>query len=1098
MTQLSYLANSNKGWEFPRGYNEKFSFFHLRRHSQQFQDKLFRRTYHSNFEKLDPELVDWCNRSVGVIQQRQSDNKADNTNSSKTKRLLSFSATVVKRKDHTGESGCGNCTIKFQANQQNVNLMSSQGDKFIAVTLWHEKSNLIHGLAAIDSSCRGGEFNVEIYASSKSSLLFSSKSKWSVKVLGSLKKDVIVPVSASNVSSSFTPKKVDSSSNSGEYDHHDSPEYVFRKNILKWDLQNLDRAPQLRRGPVVPIGTTNDSYDAAIPCIFEEVKAVIVQGLGNQTLYSTEFVMGKQNVLEASKVQNNSNPSKLVLHDFNLRREISDKYTENEVVVKLSPSKDNSVVLTGLLSIQRTLGDQESPLLPSYGIKFILDPDQRTWLSRHFMAGVKWKLSALASITGFVRLYALATREKGTYNRLERLLFSPCRLSNLHNNTSKKTPSPQIPCGDTACFNEKQSHLVNEYVRYVPSVYGYQGPPGTGKTETLCGLLKSLYDNGKRVLVCAPSNKAVQVVARRFLEHNPLCQCDMLYVGVKSKLDSALDLVFYDTWYELRFAPVTKIRNILTTLLKCMDPVEIADVKAVRKLSMDITNIQIKVYKEVWSNLKSEYNEVFDKVDSRLRFLSNIIESSLDEDSTAKVNKDIIKDTIKGVLIALAEMGDQLKHDWDQLLHSRRIVFCTLMTSARSGMRKHFQDKFPCGTAFDDLIVDEAGQSVELETMLPIGFYNIPRVLLMGDTNQLPATVIAKSNGCNVGESNYRRSLMKRLELCKVNIPRLTVQYRMHPEIMQFPSQEYYGGELECAPSIKERTVPFEYTKSLRPYQWVDISDGKQSGTESKGNDEEALFVARLVKYLIDECHFSVQSIGIISFYSLQVELIKTKLHPSARGVKVNTVDGYQGGECDLIILSMVRSKGLGFLSEFERLNVALTRAKHSLFIVGNANAFAPPKRNSEEVRSAHRLLEDARARKVVISHTDFKRRAGWDDVVCTSVAPDTMKKGNQRNKVKSKGKSTGTKSPSQGCTEASNTERSGADKKMVYKVKASKKKQVTSNKQNEIKNQCISKKAVSESSNDSLSKEFANLAVANVEKKNVTCKKKRAKNAAK
>jgi senataxin len=242
----------------------------------------------------------------------------------------------------------------------------------------------------------------------------------------------------------------------------------------------------------------------------------------------------------------------------------------------------------------------------------------------------------------------------------------------------------------------------------------------------------------------------------------------------------------------------------------------------------------------------------------------------------------------------------------------------------------------------DTLIVDEAGQAVEAETLIPMRL-DPEKVLLIGDIQQLPATVISQ----DAEKLKFGRSLMERLiHDCSQPFEMLKIQYRMHPEISFWPSQKYYEGKLKnhesvCSPhhTIQEMAgcLPI-----LSPYSFINIESQETKGPLGRSflNRAEVTSTALIVNYLAQKHRINVEErVAIISFYSAQVSSIYETLRGKYPKIKVNTVDGFQGGENDIVIISCVRAnreKQIGFLKQSKRLNVALTRARFSLIILGN------------------------------------------------------------------------------------------------------------------------------------------------------------------
>ncbi len=251
------------------------------------------------------------------------------------------------------------------------------------------------------------------------------------------------------------------------------------------------------------------------------------------------------------------------------------------------------------------------------------------------------------------------------------------------------------------------------------------------------------------------------------------------------------------------------------------------------------------------------------------------------------------------------------------------------------------------GCEFETVIIDEACQSVELSSLIPLQ-YNCKKCIMVGDPKQLPPTVISKS----AVNFKYDRSLFQRI--MKANpksINLLSIQYRMHPEISRFPSAAFYETRLTNAPNIAQsREIDLHNHPLFKPFQFIDVV-----GKESNHNNRKSIFNQCEIDACLELVYNLAKSfpnqnfahrIGIISFYKEQVYLLrrnfkKTFGNDIVSMIDINTVDGFQGQEKDIIILSCVRSSdsgNVGFLSDERRINVSLTRAKYCLIVVGSQN----------------------------------------------------------------------------------------------------------------------------------------------------------------
>ena len=244
------------------------------------------------------------------------------------------------------------------------------------------------------------------------------------------------------------------------------------------------------------------------------------------------------------------------------------------------------------------------------------------------------------------------------------------------------------------------------------------------------------------------------------------------------------------------------------------------------------------------------------------------------------------------------------------------------------------------------MLIDEATQACESECLLPL-LKGAKHAILVGDHCQLGPVVLCK----NAAKAGLKMSLFERLVKLKMKPHMLQVQYRMHPKLSEFPSNTFYYGSLQNGVSIEERTHfnNFPWPDPKNPsffFHIVGQEELSASGT-SYLNRAEAEFIENVVNKLL-RSNVKADQIGIITPYEGQrCYLVSHLLKPgnnNYKEIEVVSVDSFQGREKDYIILSCVRSnenKIIGFLEDPRRLNVALTRARYGLIIVGNAQALA-------------------------------------------------------------------------------------------------------------------------------------------------------------
>ncbi|KAL4318859.1 hypothetical protein GQ457_18G023450 [Hibiscus cannabinus] len=332
------------------------------------------------------------------------------------------------------------------------------------------------------------------------------------------------------------------------------------------------------------------------------------------------------------------------------------------------------------------------------------------------------------------------------------------------------------------------------------------------------------------------------------------------------------------------------------------------------------------------------------------------------------------------VLKALRDSLNELKLPSTTNKHSIR-QFCfksaSLLFSTASSSFKLYKVKMK---PLDVVVIDEAAQLKECESAIPLQLPGLVHSVLIGDEQQLPATVL--SNVSN--KAGFGRSLFQRLTTLGHAKHLLNIQYRMHPSISCFPNSCFYNNNILDAATVKHKSYEKHYLPwpMFGPYSFIHVSGREEQDgvAHSHRNMTEVAVVQRLVQTLFTAWKRSRKrlSVGIISPYTAQVVSIQEKLgwkYEKADGfvVKVKSVDGFQGGEEDIIILSTVRSNrtgAIGFISSSQRTNVALTRAKHCLWIVGDGRTL------SERESVWQDLVCDAKARRRFFNADEDKELA--------------------------------------------------------------------------------------------------------------------------
>ena len=446
-------------------------------------------------------------------------------------------------------------------------------------------------------------------------------------------------------------------------------------------------------------------------------------------------------------------------------------------------------------------------------------------------------------------------------------------------------------------LNPTQERAVNE-VLWAKDVAIVHGPPGTGKTTTLVEAINETLMRESQVLVCAQSNMAVDWISEKLVDRG----INVLRIGNPTRVNDKMLGVTYERRFESHpdYPQLWAIR------------------KAIRELR---------------KNRKKGSENYHQKMD---RLKSRAAEIEL------RINAELFGEA--------------------------RVIACTLVGSAH-----HLLE----GMKFGTLFIDEAAQALEAACWIPMR--RASRVILAGDHCQLPPTV----KSIAALRAGLGKTLMERIAENKPEVVTLLkIQYRMNDEIMRFSSDWFYGGKVESAPQIKYRSV-LDYD---HPITWIDTSNEENQITiEGEDAPEDSASTASSVSAanLNSDLNFKEQfvgesfgrinkaeaeltlltlaeyftkigkqrvleeriDVGIISPYRAQVQYLKKLIKkyeffkPYRRLISVNTVDGFQGQERDVILISLVRSNDegqIGFLKDLRRMNVAMTRARMKLIILGN------------------------------------------------------------------------------------------------------------------------------------------------------------------
>ena len=507
---------------------------------------------------------------------------------------------------------------------------------------------------------------------------------------------------------------------------------------------------------------------------------------------------------------------------------------------------------------------------------------------------------------------------------------------------------------------------------------------GTGKTNTLVALLQSLVALKLRVHATAPTNVAVSELASRFLQASPHLRLgDILLVGTKDRLkvtdeENSLDKLLLDSRLDRyenavlnfpRYASsfIAYIQRLINVINAVRDTDAYSSADDENKLPYQSFLNTVDNVLEVITFLHQEipFGFVQNLQDSDVACIVEICQLFLESSETnliswleGNVEDNILSSYISKLVNTVGILRKiSVKNVFNMkmlLMKEASIIFSTVNVSGR--------DLFQL-VHFDVVVVDEATQLVEAETAIVLR-EQLKCMVLAGDDKQLPATIMSPL--CQ--ELGYGRSLFSRLLSQNFPYSLLNVQYRMHPSISRWPRTQFYGGEVSDGSNVLSEVYNKDWHVQFPPFVIYNIKFGKELSSVfgSKYNEAEAIVVRQLIVQ-IRALKWNKLTIGVISPYAEQVSIL-SHLATSASdplNIKVNSVDGFQGQECDIIIFSAVRSNGkngIGFLKDERRLNVAVTRAKYSLIVVCNVDTLSiDPTWCSliEHARGQNALIED-------------------------------------------------------------------------------------------------------------------------------------------
>ncbi|RDB14553.1 putative ATP-dependent helicase C29A10.10c [Hypsizygus marmoreus] len=619
--------------------------------------------------------------------------------------------------------------------------------------------------------------------------------------------------------------------------------------------------------------------------------------------------------------------------------------SDKDLVVLKNPSAKKSIMA-------KTVNFKSTPHGPQQGTQACLRCFSKN--DPGLQIGTTWQLSKVLNLTTVMREYA-ALVSLPYYDLFETIMRPQI------SNPPRTEPRDVQKTMATYRVNEPQAKAILSTLSSKGFVL-IQGPPGTGKTSTICSLVAASLSQptpivasgskagpaaSKKILLCAPSNAAIDEIAARLhvggFGDKKTGSIKVVRIGAKNSLNSSVQEICLDMLVE------AKVEHDQTTAGRPVDA------------STEILSLQQEIEALKQKKLQKE-NEKQNTHDNGAR------QQALTEETHQLRTRQTM------LIKELNRRRDQNRSQMRDLDAKRRTfrldvlqeadVICATLSGAALELLQRFD--------FNMIIIDEAAQAVELSTLIPLK-YRSTRCVMVGDPQQLPPTVISQE-ACRF---RYNESLFVRLQKHRPDtVHLLSIQYRMHPEISRLPSRVFYQGRLQDGPAMDVKTAqPWHSHPKFGTYRFFNVAKGlEEAGARSSlKNMGECHVAVALYSRLVKEfstVDFSYR-VGIVSMYRAQIVELRRLFEQRfgsqiLEAVDFNTVDGFQGQEKDIIILSCVRSgpglQSVGFLSDYRRMNVALTRAKSSLFILGNAPTL---ERSDNTWRD---IIVDARSRSTLLT----------------------------------------------------------------------------------------------------------------------------------
>ena len=422
-------------------------------------------------------------------------------------------------------------------------------------------------------------------------------------------------------------------------------------------------------------------------------------------------------------------------------------------------------------------------------------------------------------------------------------------------------------------LNDSQNIAVNKILN-TNYLAIIHGPPGTGKTTTLVQAVKALVNQqNEKVLMVAPSNTAVDLLTEKLNEAG----LNVLRLGNPARVSEELQAQTMEG--KIQRHPSFK------------------DIKTWKKQANEYKSMAHKYKRSFGKAERDQRKALFDEAHKLMK-------------EVEKIEEYIIED----------------------LSNKIQVVTATLVGSSHYSLKN---------LKYDTVVIDEAGQGIEPACWIPI--LKAKKVVLAGDHFQLSPTIKSEK----AAKSGLEKTLLEKLSLRYPEaVDMLNEQYRMNEKIMNFSSKVFYKSKLQAHSSISNHRL-----SDFKPLAFIDTAgcsfDEKLEGTSSTNPEEAAFLVKQLIAmFEIPQIATNPPSVAVISPYKKQISILKdliqenSTLKPFLKNISTNTIDSFQGQERDAVFISMTRSNSngeIGFLADTRRMNVAMTRAKKRLVIIGDS-----------------------------------------------------------------------------------------------------------------------------------------------------------------